>query len=375
MIESDIEVYIKPGPTPAYPNNDGKTVLEGIIRAWKDAGGNPRYHDKMQRRVRTEMPILARWLDKVAEQGHIEVLFRERLRTFYEHYEEQLVKFAIAQSNINKLCNDLATEQNRTGLFNRELAASNEKVNRATSELISADEAIADARGKRIELEQLLADARRERDEASDLNHSYRTEAETLTQRLEQDGAQLQAIQEEHREMGELLRTMTTRYEEAQHNYASETARANILLEKANEWQTESQRKRRQLTSAKQRYDRIISDPRRMVQMGLEMLQRTHAANQASMVNDHFEAIKTHAEEMLALTDVSGMDRVLPEEGDTPGDEPNWREPEDTRDPLHTNPLHTAQVIARQRAAEIVRENASNPEEQYRRGEANDFNG
>lgn len=332
MIERDIEAYIKPGPTPAYPNPNGRTMLEGIIRAWENKGNNPQYHEKMRRRVRTMMPELSRWLDKVAERGHIEVLFRNRLREFYPHYEEQLMRIVQLERQCAGLNHDLSYANNAVA---REQAV----VRSLTSDVRVARGAIKSEREHNLLLQRDQEELRQRFESVDDqvrgVNealHIKEVENETLLQRLDQDGAQLQSILRENQEAGELLREMTARYEEAQHNYLSEQARANNNLEKSNEWQTEAQRKGRQLNSWKQKYDVMISDPRRMVQMGLEMLQRTHAANQASMVNNHFEAIKKHAEEMLALTDVSGMDRVLPEEGDTPGDEPSWREPEDKRE-------------------------------------------
>lgn len=38
-------------------------MLARIYRAWTVAGTNPRYHRAMQRRVRSEMPVLAAALD------------------------------------------------------------------------------------------------------------------------------------------------------------------------------------------------------------------------------------------------------------------------------------------------------------------------
>lgn len=40
---------------------------EAVLQAWTDAGNHPAYHQLMQRRLREEMPVLARALDRLAE--------------------------------------------------------------------------------------------------------------------------------------------------------------------------------------------------------------------------------------------------------------------------------------------------------------------
>jgi hypothetical protein len=38
-----------------------------IVHAWSEPGENPRWHRKMQEEVRTQMPVLARALDRLVE--------------------------------------------------------------------------------------------------------------------------------------------------------------------------------------------------------------------------------------------------------------------------------------------------------------------
>ena len=48
-----------------------KELLDGIIKAWVDKGGHPLYHDRVQRKVKSEWPTLANAIEKaIRERGY-----------------------------------------------------------------------------------------------------------------------------------------------------------------------------------------------------------------------------------------------------------------------------------------------------------------
>jgi hypothetical protein len=47
---------------------DHLSPAEAVQRAWLDPGNHPDWHRRMQERVRLEMPVLARALDRLAKE-------------------------------------------------------------------------------------------------------------------------------------------------------------------------------------------------------------------------------------------------------------------------------------------------------------------
>lgn len=49
---------------------DTLPASEAVLAAWVYAGNTPTWHHRMQQIVRTQMPVLARALDRLVEEGN-----------------------------------------------------------------------------------------------------------------------------------------------------------------------------------------------------------------------------------------------------------------------------------------------------------------
>lgn len=63
-----------PRPTPVTEEGlqtfDHLPANEAVLAAWLYAGNNPTWHHRMQQIVRAQMPVLARALDRLIEEGN-----------------------------------------------------------------------------------------------------------------------------------------------------------------------------------------------------------------------------------------------------------------------------------------------------------------
>ncbi len=63
IIESQATLFTEEG----LKQYDDYAPGEAVIMAWSEPGAFPRWHSKMQDEVRTNMPVLARALDRMVE--------------------------------------------------------------------------------------------------------------------------------------------------------------------------------------------------------------------------------------------------------------------------------------------------------------------
>lgn len=59
--------------TPTTPDGlsqfDGEDAVAAVIKAWTEPGPHPEWHTMMQRQVKIQMPVLARALDRLADEA------------------------------------------------------------------------------------------------------------------------------------------------------------------------------------------------------------------------------------------------------------------------------------------------------------------
>lgn len=59
-----------PTPRPGLHMYDHLPPVEAVVRAWNQPGTNPEWHEAMRRQTRYNMPILARALDRLTNEGN-----------------------------------------------------------------------------------------------------------------------------------------------------------------------------------------------------------------------------------------------------------------------------------------------------------------